>query len=204
MIHFTSDLHLFHRNILTFQDEAGRLIRPGFGSIEEMNETIVQNWNSVVRDGDKVYVLGDVTFSYGDEFSQLWSRLRGNKRLLLGNHDDLKSGNQALRHCFKKIGLWRVFHEQEPGFVCSHIPIHPAHFRNSDFNLHGHIHERVVYLPGTLIPDLRYLNICVEKINYTPVSFDWVIEEITRRGKLLRELQHAAPKNDGLSDRKCA
>jgi calcineurin-like phosphoesterase family protein len=35
-------------------------------------------------------------------------------------------------------------------------------------NVHGHIHAR-------RINDPRYINICVEQINYTPVSYDWLV-----------------------------
>ena len=55
MIHFTSDWHLYHTNILKYCD------RP-FKTIEEMHEVILHNWNRVVKKGDTVYVLGDVTY----------------------------------------------------------------------------------------------------------------------------------------------
>jgi calcineurin-like phosphoesterase family protein len=35
-------------------------------------------------------------------------------------------------------------------------------------NVHGHIHAR-------RINDPRYINVCVEQINYTPVSYDWLV-----------------------------
>lgn len=50
-IYLTSDCHFNHLNII-------KLGRP-FSSIEEMNETIVSNWNDTVGEEDTVYVLGD-------------------------------------------------------------------------------------------------------------------------------------------------
>ena len=41
MIWFTSDLHLGHRAVINFQD------RP-FGTVEEMNEALIKNWNFLV------------------------------------------------------------------------------------------------------------------------------------------------------------
>lgn len=171
-IFFTSDTHFSHKNFLSFQDEGGKLIRP-FASVDEMNELMIERWNSVVRDGDKVYHLGDVTFDYGDDFCLLMSRLRGSKRLILGNHDIIKG--TKLISFFKKVSLWRLFKDEN--FVCSHIPLHPDQMRKVDFNVHGHIHERTM-------PDARYLNVCVEQTNYTPVSMEELKDKIAYLGGL--------------------
>lgn len=50
--YYISDLHLGHENVIRFDN------RP-FDSVEEMNETLVNNWNSVVTNADHVYHLGD-------------------------------------------------------------------------------------------------------------------------------------------------
>lgn len=168
-IFFTSDTHFFHANFLTFTDDAGRVIRP-FSSVEEMNEHIIEKWNSVVREGDKVYHLGDVTFEYGGEFAKLMARLRGSKRLILGNHDLIKKTNLA--EFFKKISLWRIFKDE--GFVCTHVPLHPEYFRHAKINVHGHMHENVV-------DDPRFMNVCVEQTDYTPLSIDEIKAEIAVR-----------------------
>ena len=49
MKYYTSDLHLDHANMLKFEPEA----RP-FTNVDEMNETIIQNWNAKVKPGDEV------------------------------------------------------------------------------------------------------------------------------------------------------
>ena len=54
MIWFTSDLHFNHKRIIEYEPTT----RP-FASVEEMNETLIKNWNSVVQPEDTVYVLGD-------------------------------------------------------------------------------------------------------------------------------------------------
>lgn len=171
-IFFTSDTHFFHNNFLKFKDDNDQLIRP-FSSVEEMNELMVERWNSVVRDGDKIYHLGDVTFDYGEDFRLLMSRLRGGKRLILGNHDMIKGTN--LISFFKKVGLWRLFKDEN--FVCSHIPLRPDQMRKVAFNVHGHIHERTMTEP-------QYVNVCVEQTDYTPVSLDQIKDKITSLGGL--------------------
>ncbi|MCF1193194.1 metallophosphoesterase, partial [Mangrovimonas sp. AS39] len=77
---FTSDLHLGHKNILVYEKEA----RP-FETVEEMNETLISNWNNTVRTSDIVFCLGD--FAFGRSNVDLAARLNGRKRLVMGNHD---------------------------------------------------------------------------------------------------------------------
>ena len=56
-----SDTHFGHKNILSFKDkDTGDAIRGKvFSSIDEMDETLIDNWNRVVKPGDKIYHLGD-------------------------------------------------------------------------------------------------------------------------------------------------
>ena len=80
----TSDLHFGHDNILKYCN------RP-FRDIHEMNEYIVAEWNRRVGDTDTVYILGDVAMgprsSDPQYASSFLSRLKGKKRVVLGNHD---------------------------------------------------------------------------------------------------------------------
>ena len=52
MKYYISDLHIGHKNCIIFDN------RP-FSTLEEMHDTIVENWNSVVKKDDEVYILGD-------------------------------------------------------------------------------------------------------------------------------------------------
>src|SRR5437667_10657804 len=103
-IFLISDTHFLHANILKFMNGEERL-RKEFQSLEEMHETIIQNWNSVVRVQDHIWHLGDVTFQYNHLFSEIMSRLNGHKRLCIGNHDKLQNPN--LMKWFEKVTLWR-------------------------------------------------------------------------------------------------
>ena len=49
-IFFISDLHLGHANVLRYDN------RP-FANVDEMHNTLVERWNSVVGDDDVVYFL---------------------------------------------------------------------------------------------------------------------------------------------------
>lgn len=58
MNYYISDMHLGHKNVLKFD------VRP-FQSVEEMNETLIVNWNRKVTDADDIWILGD--FCYRSE-----------------------------------------------------------------------------------------------------------------------------------------
>jgi calcineurin-like phosphoesterase family protein len=76
-IWFSADTHLNHFNIIKYCN------RP-FKSVEEMDETIINNWNSVISNSDVVYFLGD--FCMGDPRKYL-SRLQGKIIFISGDHD---------------------------------------------------------------------------------------------------------------------
>ena len=166
---FISDTHFFHSNILKFTTEDGKRIRDGFNSLEEMHETIIRNWNALVGDSDYVYHLGDVTFRYDGPFNNLMSRLKGKKRLIIGNHD--KVWNPSLSKHFEKAELWKGFSDKEAGiaFTASHFPLPLYGLRNGKHNAHGHIHQNKSREP-------HQLNLSVEAINYTPVHIDVICE----------------------------
>jgi len=171
-----SDTHFRHANILKFGDRVtGGLVRGDrFASVDEMDEHMITQWNSVVKAGDIVYHLGDVVMGDKEWFKKNWPRLNGSKRLIVGNHDDipfLSSGG-----FFQKVSMWRMFPEH--GLMFTHVPIHDSGLlrlkeRNGVWpddcdlllNVHGHIHQNAS-------PEGPYKNVSVEAINYTPVHID--------------------------------
>ena len=56
----TSDLHLDHTNIIKYCK------RP-FLDTEEMNQTLINNWNNTISKRDTVYFLGDLAFGKGSK-----------------------------------------------------------------------------------------------------------------------------------------
>jgi calcineurin-like phosphoesterase family protein len=175
-IFIISDTHFRHQNILKFTDSAtGALVRGDrFADVDEMDEHMIERWNSVIKQGDIVYHLGDVVMGDKEWFKKNWPRLKGSKRLIVGNHDDipfLSAGG-----FFKKVGMWRMF--PEFGLMLSHVPLHPSNLLRmvkpngvwpddceSLLNLHGHIHQNAS-------PEGPYRNMSVEAVNYTPVNIE--------------------------------
>ena len=94
MIYFTSDLHFDHANII-------KLCNRPFNSVQEMNESIIYNWNNKVNFSDMVYILGDITMNKDPEVARKYiERLNGSKVLIQGNHDYFVKNYRARRYDF--------------------------------------------------------------------------------------------------------
>lgn len=161
-----SDTHFGHDAII------GYCNRP-FADIDEMDEHMIDRWNSVVKPVDKVYHLGDVFMGSTLRANQNLHRLNGKLRLIVGNHDVINTQSPLMHH-FQKISMWRIF--KEFGLLLTHVPVHPDNIssigKKNDgtpyhelTNIHGHIHNN----PS---PEGRYRCVCVEQINYTPINIE--------------------------------
>ena len=123
-VFFIADLHFGHKNIIKFA-------RPQFSGLEEMHETLIENWNSVVKQKDVVYVLGDVAF--GKDNLHYLAQLSGRKHLIMGNHDHyaISEYTQYFDHIWGAIGY--------KGCVLTHIPIIESQFYRWKLNIHCRI-----------------------------------------------------------------
>ncbi len=161
-----SDLHLGHVGVTQFLNQYGNKLRP-WDNIEDMDEALISNWNSVVTNKSKVYVLGDVVINR-KHFHKL-SRLNGEKVLIKGNHDIFRL--EEYTPYFKDVRAYHVL----ANIICSHIPIHPDSKGRFRGNVHGHLHSNNVMLDKNR-KDPWYFNVSVEQINYTPIPLEAVIE----------------------------
>jgi calcineurin-like phosphoesterase family protein len=161
-----SDLHLGHKNILTFK-HGGHPLRP-FATLEEMHDTILGNWRKTVAPADKIYVLGDVCF--GLKNMELFADLPGKKRLVMGNHDLFDYGVYA-KYFQKIMGV-----RQLNGVWLTHVPMHLdcVNQERVKCNIHGHLHANKIDHP-------KYFNACCEHLDYTPKHIDEIIKEVNDR-----------------------
>ena len=184
-VYFVADTHFGHSKIMI---EGEQDTRP-FDTIEEHDETIIDNWNKTVRPSDIIWHLGDVAMWGAPALAPI-ERLNGRKRLVLGNHDRL--GFET----YLNAGFERVYGGVEAyGFWLSHIPIHPMSVQpRYQMNVHGHLHHQIVKLeridssdfrePHTIemVPDPLFFCTSLEQIDYTPISLEQIREE-TSNGK---------------------
>ncbi len=135
---YISDWHYGHNNCLAFDD------RP-FTSLEEMNQALIDRWNSVVSPGDIVYVLGDMFWCKESEAIPVLDSLAGEKFLIKGNHDRVDSA-QFKEH-FVKIDEYMEIVDGDRRIVLCHYPI-PC-FKNHYYgwyHLYGHVHNSFEYM----------------------------------------------------------
>lgn len=193
----SSDLHLNHANILRFTDSDGLPVRPGFSDVDEMNEYMLERHNSVVKPGDKYYCLGDVFFGYKPDdrnwFKSYWPKFNGSKRLIVGNHDDIKFLSSG--GFFQKVYMWRMM--PEFNLLLSHVPLHLSSLtRGAEqkplLNVHGHTHSN-----GS--PVGPYKSVCVEMLDdYTPINLEELrdhAEKILRGDRVEENVPENADEN---------
>lgn len=175
-----SDHHFGHQNSWEkFKLADGSPLRP-FTSNDEMNQTMIDRHNAKVKEHDTVYFLGDVVINR--KHLHLVKQLNGRKILIRGNHDIFRDDDYR-EVGFEQIHGVRVFVDK---FILSHIPLHPdcvsGRFR---VNVHGHLHAnqimRLSLRYGVMEPDPRYLCVCVEQTDFTPLHFDEVESIIQKR-----------------------
>jgi len=153
--------HFWHKKIIEYTK------RP-FNSVEEMNETMINNWNSVVKHNDKVILHGDVIFNKGDiDPSVILNRLNGDILLSLGNHDDPEKLVRSSRNIIITRDILDI-QVNGQNIVCFHYPM-----KSWNKAFHGSWHTYCHVHTEFQSPDdeLSY-NVSVEWNDYTPISFD--------------------------------
>ena len=134
MNYYIADTHFGHDNIR-------RLSHRPFQSIEEMDETLIKNWNRKITDEDDVYILGDFSFKGKDPIFYL-KQLKGRKHLITGNHDKAILKNPDCRKLFVEIADLKTIQDGENRIVCCHYPLveWDGYYRNT-LHFYGHVHN---------------------------------------------------------------
>ena len=167
MIWFTSDEHYGHSNIIKYCN------RP-FKDVNEMNQILISNFNTVVSNDDTIYHLGDFAFNNHKKYLD---QLKGNHYLIKGNHEG-SDWRQANFKWVKDVAMIRGFDAQD--IFCSHYAHRTwnrAH--HGVWHVFGHDHGR--------LPDYyKSCDVGVDAWNYFPVSWD----ELKERFKNKENIRH--------------
>ena len=153
----SSDWHLRHENIAKHR---------GFSSIEEHDDTVINNINKVVSKRSKLFVLGDIAIN--KKALPILKRINcKNLELIFGNHDQANI-YEYLKY-FTKVHGFRSY----KNFFLSHAPIHPQELYRCRGSIHGHIHSNSKSKP---LP-LPYFNVNVdaEGVDFKPVNFTTIL-----------------------------
>jgi calcineurin-like phosphoesterase family protein len=181
---FTSDPHYFHKKIIEY---CGR----PFSSVEEMNETMIKNYNSVIGPNDRVLWCGDSFFAKMGNCHSVMKRLNGKKDLVLGNHD-------YQPHMMVDMGFSNVMHRVYGrlggrNVVANHFDqwkyrsIWDDRFQDLRFDatageivIHGHSHSKQKSF-------FNQVHVGVDAWNFTPALRHEVEEIIAAAPKNFRE-----------------
>ena len=175
---FTSDTHFSHSNIIRFCH------RP-FKDVNEMNESLIANWNRVVRPEDTVFHLGDFCLGGSDEWNKILNRLNGKIYLILGNHDR-KNIRQGYMRRFEGVVMQMYIEVDKHGIYLNHYPfLCYGGAYNNVWQLFGHVHT----CPDSRGSDTSRLNMLLptqydvgaDNNNYTPVSYEQVRKIILKQ-----------------------
>ena len=193
MNYYISDLHFSHGNIIKFD---GRK----FNNIEEMNETLINNWNNTITSNDTVYILGDFCWGKADEWQEILSKLKGSKVLIKGNHD-LKQIPPAVSRFFADIKDYKEIVDDGKRVIMCHYPIlaYKKSYDKNTYMLYGHVHnhtEETLQIkkfvqtlredakkpckPGSVHNQGQLINVgcMMDYMNYTPRSLNYLIERV--------------------------
>ncbi|MCX4313654.1 MAG: metallophosphoesterase family protein [Clostridia bacterium] len=212
MEYFISDTHFGHKNCISLNS------RP-FDSLENMDNTMIERWNDRVKGGDTVYILGDLIHKSSEPEKYL-KKLKGNKILIVGNHDEhwlrslgfverTKYGAQygGYHKYFAYITEFTELSLHGTTVTMCHFPL--VEWRASrkygskklGFLIHGHIHNNRSEKYMSVFTAPHALNASADINGLMPVTYDELVEnneafkldvlnEPVKKAKFLAEKYH--------------
>lgn len=165
MIYYTSDLHLGHNNVIRFDN------RP-FSSVEEMDKTLIDNWNSRVTDKDDIYIVGDLIYKSSKPAVEYLKQLKGKKHLIIGNHEKAILNNPEAMSYFESIEKMQHITDGRNQICLCHFPIIEWNgYFKGHYHIYGHIHNSKNHAFKVMKDEPRALNAGCMINNYIPVTF---------------------------------
>ena len=164
---FTADEHYYHNKILQYCN------RP-FTSIQEMNETLINNHNGIVEKDDITIHAGDFTLLKNKEmiYKNIINRLNGKHIFLVGSHDYWLSKHNTSSYSYIGQQIWEklIFHEGQKYYivVCHYAMRTWARSHYNSYQLYGHSH-------GKLDPVGKQHDIGVDNNKFMPVPMDDIV-----------------------------
>lgn len=138
-----------------------------------MNDALIANINSTVKEDDTLWILGDVSLNPAAVKHNVPRINCKNLLLLGGNHDRIFSMKEKWINLYKEWGFTEIYKEpvvrwfNGKQFTMSHHPIFPS----KGITLCGHVHTSWKLKE-------KNLNVGVDQWDYFPVSLDEILELI--------------------------
>jgi calcineurin-like phosphoesterase family protein len=155
-----------------------------------MDEALIKNWNSVVKENDIVFNLGDFSFASNTRTKEIMDALNGRHVLILGNHDMLRPYNKAIYSAFEYVSQQLQLQIEDRYVYLNHYPFlcYGGSFRepyHSVWQLFGHVHtsNRSGGLDTKRLINLfpYQYDVGVDNNNFTPISWEEVKEKIQQQ-----------------------
>ena len=189
---YIADLHFGHFNIIRYDN------RP-FKTVEEMDNTLIKNWNKAVTNEDYVWILGDISWHDDKKTAEIFKQLNGTKILIKGNHDSIKRGFELVK-CFTSIQDYaELYLDKKNKVIMSHypMPFWNGQFRDT-IHLYGHVHNSHQWnICENWIEELKQLQdipmrmynvgCMMPWMDYTPRTLDEIIKGY-QQYKMIKEI----------------
>jgi calcineurin-like phosphoesterase family protein len=182
-VFFTSDFHLFHNNVLKYDN------RP-FTDVNEMHVVLEGGWNEVVKPNDIVIYLGDLSFARREDKASveaMLNRLNGTIHFVMGNHDKFDDIKKVTRfqsvQDYLEVRIKHVldYNEVETLFCCMHYPIYSWNkSHHGSYHVHGHCHGNLHHgEDANYYWNRRAIDVGCMLHDYKPISYTQVIEKLS-------------------------
>ena len=166
-----SDTHFNHMNIIDYCN------RP-FKAIDEMNNTIIDNWNKTVKEDDIVYHLGDFFLGSKFDLKDIVDRLNGRIYLIRGNHDRLTV--KSYEDCGIIVLKNAPIIMDDYKIMLSHRPLPDTMIKDGYINIHGHIHQNKLKdtYDNALFDKNKHINVSCDILNFKPILLEELLKEM--------------------------
>jgi calcineurin-like phosphoesterase family protein len=189
-VYFTSDFHLFHNNVLKFDN------RP-FDDVHEMHKVIEERWNETVSPDDIVIYLGDLSFARREDkqhVEDMLKRLNGHIHFIMGNHDKFEEIKKLPKlESVQDYLEVRITHNSDSDihigtknkvetlFCCMHYPIYSWNKKHhGSYMIHGHCHGNLHHgEEASFYDERRVIDAGCMLHDYRPISYTEVIEKLS-------------------------
>lgn len=183
MIYLASDFHFGHNKEFLYKPR-------GYNSIFEHDKDVIARYNNIVKDGDIVYILGDVYMMDKEHGVECLRQLKGNKHIIRGNHD-----TDAKWETYKEFasldGYAQMLKYNDYNFFLCHYPTLTSnyddgtHISQRIINISGHTHFKEKFFEGNPF----VYNVCLDAHDNKPVSIEDIIKDIENKYTELNNLK---------------
>lgn len=137
--YYIADLHLGHENAMRRFDH-----RP-FKTLDEQDNTIIENINATVSPQDNLFFIGDVSWYKPDKTVELIQSINcKNRFLIVGNHDRWAK-DSTCKKLFQGIYDLKRIEDEGRIVVLCHFPIAVwDQCHRGSYHIYGHVHDNLM------------------------------------------------------------